>query len=116
MMKNTNNPAAETFTPFELQSEIEAVMLWTAKAACQHVDFRHHSGERVDNTIGEGLWQSYRTEFPREKHDAMGITQMAVTVLSQTFRSTVDLMDAKARQVATKGATVEGLGPVTINP
>ncbi len=102
-------------TPFEQQSAIQAVIVWATKAAIQHVDLAHHNGEPVDNTVGEGLWQSFRAEFPRADHDALGVSQMAITVLGQTFRSMVDVMDAKARQVATVGATVEGLGPLKLD-
>lgn len=104
-----------TNTPFEIQSELQAVMVWTAKVACDHVDLAHVMGEHPKTDISEGLWQSFREDFDKATHEAMGIRNLAITVLGQTFRSTVELMDAKARQVATVGATVDGSGPVKMN-
>lgn len=105
----------DSYTPYEIQEEIKDVMIWAAKVAVEHVDLAHFAGETVDPEPCDGLWQSYQAEFDKDKQDAMGIRQMAWAVFCQTLATTVILMDAKARQVTTMGATVDGLGPVTIN-
>ena len=104
------------YTPFEIQSEVQAVMVWATAAACKRIDLAHAHGAPVQADMSDGLWQSYCDEFDAKKQIAMGVRDLATMVLEQTLRWTIQVMDVKARQVLTCGGALDGDGNVKVNP
>lgn len=106
----------DTPTPFEIQAELQRVTDWAMKCAAEHVDGAHFDGDVPDPDWGMGLWQSFNADFDIDEHHRLGVRELAINTASHAFRRTVELLDAKARQVCELGAALDHQKTVKLNP
>jgi hypothetical protein len=78
----------KTTAPIDCHNALAAVIQFASFAAFQAVDLARFCGEDPDPEICMGLWQSFRSEFPKESYP--GDYDLAIRVLSEVYRRTVE--------------------------